>query len=316
MGERKNGMHDPTEPRSLVELMEEEPPDEPCWIDPYVLPKGGVFLLGGEGKVGKSLIALELARALATGTRPFDSSLFTIREPARVLLCEQEVGMRSLRERSIIAFSRHKWSAVKENLFYLSQVPNLQLSSDEGRQILFDACVKVQPNVVVLDPISKMHGYEENSNTEIAELFRRLAILRSEFSHTGLALILTHHFRKKSNSDSHDPLDKYNFSGSRKWVDDPDTIATVHRYKEIKDKAGRVESWFIRSSWTLRHGKPLPNLELFLKPEDTDGPVTFHAVEGDTSALPRTTLPKLDRVEKKEKSTPLRRVVNISGEEI
>jgi len=68
---------------SLGQLLEHNPAPVPALIDPGLLPSSGILFVGGEPKVGKSLLVANLALALASG-----SSLagFTIPHPRRVLI--------------------------------------------------------------------------------------------------------------------------------------------------------------------------------------------------------------------------------------
>jgi hypothetical protein len=54
---------------SLAQLLSEQPTDPPPgWIEPGLLPPQGILFLGGEPKIGKSLLVANLALALAAGT--------------------------------------------------------------------------------------------------------------------------------------------------------------------------------------------------------------------------------------------------------
>jgi RecA-family ATPase len=43
-------------PRSFRQLYNEPLPENPCWIGGGVLPKGGILLLGGLAKIGKTFV--------------------------------------------------------------------------------------------------------------------------------------------------------------------------------------------------------------------------------------------------------------------
>src|SRR5881628_1684277 len=54
---------------SLAQLLEQQPPTAPpCLVEPGLLPPQGVLFVGGEPKVGKSLLVANLAMALASGS--------------------------------------------------------------------------------------------------------------------------------------------------------------------------------------------------------------------------------------------------------
>ena len=52
---------------SLAQLLAEQPTPLPGWIEPGLLPPEGILFVGGEPKVGKSLLVANLALALAAG---------------------------------------------------------------------------------------------------------------------------------------------------------------------------------------------------------------------------------------------------------
>src|SRR5438034_10798793 len=74
--------------RSLAQLLEKQPPTPPCLVEPGLLPSQGILFVGGEPKVGKSLLVANLALALAAGS---DRLGFPMPTPCRVLVCQFEL---------------------------------------------------------------------------------------------------------------------------------------------------------------------------------------------------------------------------------
>jgi len=73
----------------LAQLLTEQPAaPPPGWIEPGLLPPQGILLVGGEPKVGKSLLVANLALALAAGK---DRAGFRIPAARRVLVCQFEL---------------------------------------------------------------------------------------------------------------------------------------------------------------------------------------------------------------------------------
>ena len=60
----------------------------PCLVEPGLLPPQGILFVGGEPKVGKSLLVANLALSLAAGS---DRTGFSIPAPRRVLICQFEL---------------------------------------------------------------------------------------------------------------------------------------------------------------------------------------------------------------------------------
>src|SRR5216110_1706320 len=74
---------------SLAQLLTEQPAaPPPGWIEPGLLPPEGILFVGGEPKVGKSLLVANLALALAAGK---DRAGFTVPAARRVLVCQFEL---------------------------------------------------------------------------------------------------------------------------------------------------------------------------------------------------------------------------------
>src|SRR5437016_6566781 len=71
-------MPEPVRPTvlSLGQLLEKPPTAAPALVEPGLLPTQGILFVGGEPKVGKSLLVANLALALAAGE---DRLGFTIR---------------------------------------------------------------------------------------------------------------------------------------------------------------------------------------------------------------------------------------------
>src|SRR5437762_14344971 len=74
---------------SLAQLLTEQPAaPPPGWIEPGLLPPQGILFVGGEPKVGKSLLVANLALSLAAGV---DRLGFSIPARRRVLICQFEL---------------------------------------------------------------------------------------------------------------------------------------------------------------------------------------------------------------------------------
>ena len=75
----------------LGQLLEQQPTTTPaCLVEPGLLPLQGILFIGGEPKVGKSLLVANLALSLAAGA---DRLGFPVRSPRRVLVCQFELPL-------------------------------------------------------------------------------------------------------------------------------------------------------------------------------------------------------------------------------
>src|SRR5271168_5632100 len=74
---------------SLAQLLQQQPASAPpCLVEPGLLPPQGILFVGGEPKVGKSLLVANLALSLASGA---GRTGFAIPAPRRVLICQFEL---------------------------------------------------------------------------------------------------------------------------------------------------------------------------------------------------------------------------------
>lgn len=243
-------------PVRIADLMKMDFPPEPVWIGPSILPKSCKMLLGGQAKVGKSLLMMELGRALALGKEPFDcpKSLINVPKPASVLLIEHELKLFGLQKRIKKAYNMSDEEMAAMNFDAISGEHRINFSSTEGCKLLTDVILEFRPEILMLDPISKMHNLDENSNTEVGRMFSYLDSLIEIGKPWGMSIIMSHHFGKPPTIPTErDAVDPYNFRGASKFKDDPDVLVTA----AIVPNGGIIntphKAWRLRTRWTLRH---------------------------------------------------------------
>ncbi len=289
-------------PEPLLTLIEADLPPDPCWINPGLLPKGGLLLFGGQAATGKSFVMLELARALSTGTMPFNCPKMSVGPPCRVLMVEQELGPYGLQKRVKRIFDKEDKKAYGDNMWYVSKVPEMQLDTDRGRKILEGIIKEARPNVLLLDPIGRMNSYEENNSGQIQQLFTYLEGLIKEGRKDGLAIVISHHFGKPSSdpNNTRSPLDAYNFRGSSKWFDCPDTRITMGRLANLKTKH---RAWNIRMHVVTRQDED-PDDMMFSVNRLNDLRVRYEKSYGKDSTADDTPDPPVE-VPKPEPGQPM-----------
>lgn len=225
------------------------------WAGPALLPKNGKLLFGSTAKSGKSYVMLSLARALSTGEKPWECPHFEVPRPAKTLLIEAELGKYGLQKRVKPVFGDiQPPEKLDDLLWYVSKDPLISLSHPDGRLYLENMVAEIEPEVLLLDPIGKMHTYDENSNTEINRLFLHIDRLLKDFERFGMSVVISHHFGKPSRDpdDALDPLSPYMMRGASKWYDDPDTLGTFQRKQNLP---GRTDAWNLHCRWECRQGE-------------------------------------------------------------
>ena len=174
---------------SLGQLLEHNPAPAPALIEPSLLPSSGILFVGGEPKVGKSLLVANLALALASGSA---RAGFTIPQAQRVLICQFELPTPQFAAR-LAPMRKPIGSSADSNLLIDTEAAGHLLSAPRGLDHFLVAIRSAQADVVVLDPLYSTHDQDENDTRAMAALCQTLLRLR-DASHA--ALIVVHHVRK------------------------------------------------------------------------------------------------------------------------
>ena len=175
---------------SLAQLLERQslaPP--PCLVEPGLLPVQGILFVGGEPKVGKSLLVANLALSLAAGS---DRLGFPVPTARRVLVCQFELPIPQFVSR-LATMRRVLGSAADQNLFIDTRATGHLLSAPQGLQHFLTAAQAASAEIIILDPLYSTHDQDENDTRSMAALCQSLLRLREA---SRAALIVVHHVRK------------------------------------------------------------------------------------------------------------------------
>jgi AAA domain-containing protein len=175
---------------SLAQLLEQQPPTAPpCLVEPGLLPPQGILFVGGEPKVGKSLLVANLALSLAAGS---DHTGFPIPAPRRVLICQFELPIPQFVAR-LATMRRIMGNAADQNLFVDTRATGHLLNAPRGLNHFLSAARAAAAEIIVLDPLYSTHDQDENDTRAMAALCQSLLRLREA---SRAALIVVHHVRK------------------------------------------------------------------------------------------------------------------------
>jgi hypothetical protein len=153
------------------------------------LPPQGILFVGGEPKVGKSLLVANLALSLASG---LPRGGFSIPAPRRVLVCQFELPVAQFVDR--LAIMRKAIGKVADqNLLIDTRATGHLLSAPQGMNHFLSAAKDAAAEVIILDPLYSTHDQDENDTRAMAALCQSLLRLRDA---SRAALIVVHHVRK------------------------------------------------------------------------------------------------------------------------
>jgi hypothetical protein len=173
---------------SLAQLLEQQPSAAPaCLVEPGLLPPQGILFVGGEPKVGKSLLVANLALSLAAGA---DRTGFSIPAARRVLICQFELPVPQFVGR-LAVMRRAMGSAADLNLLVDTRATGHLLCAPQGMNHFLAAAKAAAAEVIILDPLYSTH--DENDTRAMAALCQSLLRLRDA---SGAALVVVHHVRK------------------------------------------------------------------------------------------------------------------------
>ena len=174
--------------RSPVHL-EVRPPAQQ-WMVEALWSEQGVGIVGGEPKCGKSFLALDLAVAVAAGVpclRRFRPSA-----SGTVLLFAAEDAGHIVRHR-LEGIASAADTRFEELDIAVIDVPTLRLDHRLDRQRLQETVERIRPRLLVLDPLVRLHGVDENAVADVAPILGFLRELQRRFE---TAVLIVHHARK------------------------------------------------------------------------------------------------------------------------
>jgi len=175
---------------SLGQLLEQQPTTAPVGlVEPGLLPQQGILFVGGEPKVGKSLLVANLALSLAAGA---DRIGFPIPAPRRVLICQFELPVPQFVSR-LALMRRALGAAADQHLLVDTRAAGHLLSAAQGLQHFVSAARAAAAEIIILDPLYSTHDQDENDTRAMAGLCQSLLRLRDA---SGAALVVVHHVRK------------------------------------------------------------------------------------------------------------------------
>jgi AAA domain len=162
------------------------------WLVEGLWGASSVGVIGGAPKCAKTWLGLDVALSVATGTACLGK--YAVPEPGPVLVYLAEDSLPVVRER-IEGMARHRGLDLAQVEVHVITVPVLRLDRHPDRTRLRETIKRLRPRLLLLDPLVRLHGIDENNAGEVAEL---LAYFRSLQRQLNLAVVLVHHTRKNA----------------------------------------------------------------------------------------------------------------------
>jgi putative DNA primase/helicase len=185
---------------SIAELQRDNSPIPDDLIAPRVLTPGGLLVLGGAPKVGKSDFLISLLAHMAGGA-PFLG--LSCKRPLRIFYLQAEVQYHYLRERvQRLALSDAATLFLDQNFIV---TPQISITLNDAGIALVSEAVKdrfkdTPPDIIAIDPLRNVFdgggmGGENDNDAMMFFLAQRLEELRRRIN-PDAGIILAHHTRK------------------------------------------------------------------------------------------------------------------------
>lgn len=154
------------------------------WLVDGLFPREGVGIIAGHAKIGKSWLTLDLAITVAKGGSWLNKFLV---EPGHVLYVDEEStrDMLGFRYRKLLNQKGYTDANIQ---FLIKEGFNFSTQGkiDELRQIMD----LLHPKLLVFDSLNRIHRANENSASEMGEVFRAVTKLSKDY---GCFILFTDH---------------------------------------------------------------------------------------------------------------------------
>jgi hypothetical protein len=177
-------------PVQQAAALELQPPEQ-TWLIQELWGQAAVGIIGGAPKCGKSWLGLDMALSVASATPCLGR--FPVQRPGPALVFLAEDSLPAVRAR-LEGLCAHRQLDLRALELYVITAPSLRLDQGADRQLLEAMLERLQPRLLLLDPLVRLHRLDENSAAEISQLLGFLRQLQRTY-HS--AIVLVHHASKK-----------------------------------------------------------------------------------------------------------------------
>ena len=239
---------------TISEFLNDETPMPEDLISPRLLTPGGLLLIGGAPKVGKSDFLINFLIHMAAG-----ESFLGLKppRPLRIFYLQAEIGYHYMRERiKKLKVSKETIAKASDNLVSTTNIQ--MILNDNGVDTVYKTIAHNFPNqkidILCIDPIRNLFdggapGSSENDNNAMLFFLQnRIEKLRSMLN-PDMGIILCHHTKKiKKKEVEEDPFQAFSGAGSLRSFYSSGLI--LHRPDELDS---RINLYF-----ELRNGSSIP----------------------------------------------------------
>ncbi len=213
----------PSLPTLPVHALQQQADQNP-WLVQTLWGAAAVGVIGGAPKACKSWLGLEMAVAVASGTACLGR--FPVDDPGPAVVYLAEDALPAVRDR-VAQLCQHRGLALAGLDLHVVTAPSLRLDLEDDRRALDQTLTALQPKLLLLDPLVRLHRLDENSAADISGL---LGFLRQLNRQHDVAVVLVHHMAKRARQDPGQAL--RGSSDLHAWTDS--ACYLVHRGQHLR----------------------------------------------------------------------------------
>lgn len=235
------------------------------WVLEGLIEEGDQVVLAGAPKAGKSLMAGQIALAVASGGQYLG---WKAPRPRNVLYVNLELRTKRFGRRLISQVGDAKRLNHYANLRVVNELRTLDILDPQRREE-FAKLVKAEGvELVIWDVLARMHGADENDNPSMRKVMHAIRVASADRAH-----IVLHHMRKPASGQADVNMGASGMRGASSIHGEADLILSLHA------RSGQGARYSLRFS---ARNIEAPD-ELLL---DRSTSLLFHeAAEGETNRL-------------------------------
>lgn len=208
-----------------------------------IFPRGHVTLVAGEPGIGKTWLMLSVAKSVAEGSRGIGDAL-KYYPKGRSLIFAGETGVRLLANRVKLMGGINPLDSCRVVSSHVCANLNIDtmINTAIGRKNIHEAIREFRPDITFFDTmISFMSdGKDESSQVDMTDALRGLGAIASD---TQTAMVLLHHFRKRSTSSTETQRSMDEVIGSSAFTRLASLVIGVERKRELRT-VRCLKSWW------------------------------------------------------------------------